>query len=372
MSAATSGNSTKRLILVTGAGRSGTSTIAGVFARLGFHVPLPVLQANESNPRGFYESWWPVKFHNRLTRRAGIELTDGQPNAGQLVTDALDEKARANLRTWLSEQLGDQDLVMVKDPRAAWVPALWSETAHELGASIGYVTMIRHPSEVVGSRSTYYGTRRPGLSERQFDIRNLCGWINQNLTLERETRSQDRVFVTYTGLLTDWRSSLEQIFDALSLPASLLTPTAAAEIDAFIEPSLRRHGRDWGDRDLPPALVELAEQTWVALEACAKTAGTTPDTATLDSTATPDSTAEFDRISASYEQLYGDAAAIAQDYAATRARLALKRGRREGRREAQQASAERRVSRRIRRQVGGVLSAAKSRLSAARGRLAKG
>lgn len=352
MSAATSNTSTKRLILVTGAGRSGTSTIAGVFARLGFHVPLPVLKANASNPRGFYESWWPVKFHNRLTKRAGIELTDGQPNAAHLVAKALDEKARTSLRTWLSEQFSGNDLVMVKDPRAAWAPSLWSETAQELGVSIGYVTMIRHPSEVVGSRSTYYGARRPALSERQFDIRNLCGWINQNLTLERETRSQARVFVSYAGLLADWRSSLGHVFDGLSLPASLLTPAAAAEIDAFIEPSLRRHGQDWGDRDLPPALVDLAEQTWAALEANAEAAVPTSDSAAV-----------FDEISAGYEQLYSDAAAIAQDHTATRARLALKRGRREGRREAQEAIAERRLSRRIRRKVGGVLSAAKGRLT---------
>lgn len=319
---------------------------------MSFHVPLPVIEANATNPRGFYESWWPVKFHLRLIKRAAIEQTDGQPIAGQLMNAALDEKARTGLHTWLGEQLGVSDLVLVKDPRAAWVPTLWADTAHDLGAEIGYVAMIRHPSEVVGSRSTYYAARRPALSDRQFDIRNLCGWINQNLTLERETRTQTRIYLTYADLVADWRSSLERTFEALSLPTSLLTPAAEAEIDAFIEPSLRRHEVDWGDRDLPPVLVELAEQTWAALEARSRTPGV------ID----PAVTAEIDEISGRYERFYSEAEAIAHDYAATRARRTLKAGRREGRREAQKTIAERRWSRRIRRKVRGVLSAARGRL----------
>ena len=57
-------------MLVTGAGRSGTSTAAGALHMLGFHLPRPVLHANESNPKGFFESRWPVRFHRRLMERA--------------------------------------------------------------------------------------------------------------------------------------------------------------------------------------------------------------------------------------------------------------------------------------------------------------
>ena len=343
------------LVLVTGAGRSGTSTIAGAFARLGFHVPEPVLQANESNPRGFYESRWPVRFHTRLIKRAGIEQTDGQPVAGRLATGAIDDKARDALRGWLAEQLGAGDLVLVKDPRAAWVPSLWADTADALGADLGYVTMLRHPSEVLGSRSTYYATNRPSMSPREFAIWNLCGWINQNLTLERQTRDRRRVYVRYADLLTDWRPVVDGVLESLDLPVSLVTPAARTEIDAFIEPGLRRHATDWGDLALPPPLVEVAEQTWSGLSTLADRSG-------------HDNAAErsLDELGERYARVYADAQAIAHDHASFRARRALTQGRRQGRQQAEEAhheAAERtRLRARARRRAGAVLRRIRGRL----------
>jgi hypothetical protein len=334
---------TKRLVLVTGAGRSGTSTIAGVFARLGFLVPEPMLKPNESNPRGFYESWWPVKFHTRLIKRAGIEQTDGQPTAAALVRDAISAKARKDLYDWLGEQLTASDMVMVKDPRAAWVPTLWADTTRELGASISYVTMIRHPSEVLGSRSTYYAVNRPSMSPRQFAVWNLCAWINQNLTVERHTRDLTRIYIGYPDLLADWRPVVDRLMTTLSLPRSLLSPTAAAAIDAFIEPSLRRHSADWGSSGLPSALVEIAEETWSALSRLA------------DGHDDHDSRANLDQRAERYAELYADAQAIAQDYTSFRVRRALKQARREGRQQTEQALADRKLTRRLRRSATAVL-----------------
>jgi hypothetical protein len=332
-------SSTKILVLVTGAGRSGTSTIAGVFARLGFLVPQPVLQANESNPRGFYESRWPVRFHLRLVKRAGVEQTDGQPSAGSLISGAVDEKARQSLHDWLGEQFRASDRVMVKDPRAAWVPALWSDAARALGVEIAYVTMLRHPSEVLGSRSTYYAQNRPSMSPRQFAIWNLCGWINQNLNLEHGNRNEKRAFIRYADLLADWRPVLARMLGDLGLPQSIMSTDAEAEIDDFIEPRLRRHEVDWGDHPVPPALVEIAEQTWSALGDLADGGGQASGTA------------ELDAISDRYRTLYTDAAAIAQDYASYRARRALKQGRRDGRRQAAEELAAKRLPVRVRRSV---------------------
>src|SRR3954465_14624733 len=116
----------KRLVLVTGAGRSGPSTMAGALHLLGFHLPRPVLQANESNPKGFFESRWPVRFHRRLLDEANVEQTDGRPVAADLVAKQVDEEVRRELHTWLSEQFERADDVMVKDPRASWVPRLWA------------------------------------------------------------------------------------------------------------------------------------------------------------------------------------------------------------------------------------------------------
>src|SRR3954452_510005 len=110
-----------RLVLVSGAGRSGTSTIAGALHHLGLHVPLPVIKPNESNPMGFFESTWPVWFHRRILERAFVEQTDGRPLAQALAAAAVDDGVRAELRTWLAEKALIEPQVVVKDPRSIWV-----------------------------------------------------------------------------------------------------------------------------------------------------------------------------------------------------------------------------------------------------------
>ena len=40
----------RKVLLVAGAGRSGTSTMAGIASKLGMHVPLPEVPADASNP----------------------------------------------------------------------------------------------------------------------------------------------------------------------------------------------------------------------------------------------------------------------------------------------------------------------------------
>jgi len=178
------------MVLVTGASRSGTSTIAGVLNHLGLDVPQPVLQPNHSNPHGFFESTWPVHFHNRLIRRALITLTDARPEAFEMMAAAVTDENRASLGRWISRLFGETSQVVVKDPRSAWLPQMWEQAADGLGVDLGFLTMVRHPAEVVGSRSTYYGGGQDGTDAWMFRVRNLCYWINGNLGVERQTRDR--------------------------------------------------------------------------------------------------------------------------------------------------------------------------------------
>ena len=211
------GGRTRHLVLVAGAGRSGTSMIAGALSLLGVHVPLPHLKTNESNPRGFFESQWPVRFHRRLLARAFVEMADGRPTADRRVRRAVGQPQRDRLATWLGTVMGESDQVLVKDPRSIWVPWLWEETAAELGVTTGFVTMLRHPAEVLGSRSTYYTGTRDNMGDFRFAVMNLCGWVNANLTVERGTRGKPRVFLRYSSLVEDWRPGLRQVKERLGL-----------------------------------------------------------------------------------------------------------------------------------------------------------
>jgi hypothetical protein len=256
----------QRLVLVTGAGRSGTSTVAGTLHFLGLHVPLPVVKPNKSNPMGFFESKWPVRFHRRLMERAFVELTDGRPEAQRLMAEAVTPEIRAELRTWLAEVAAAAPELVVKDPRSCWVPWLWKETAGELGIEVGYLTMIRHPAEVLGSRTTYYRDYRPNLDDWQFSVMNLCGWINGNLVVERQTRDDARVVLRYDDLIEDWRSCMARVRDAFGLTFDDdLQSGHRHAVDDFIDPALRRHEPSWESWDMPAELVEIGQGVYNAM-----------------------------------------------------------------------------------------------------------
>ena len=71
----------KRLVLVVGVGRSGTSLLAGVLGQLGFHIPQPEITADDTNPKGFGEPRWVVDFHTKLMRRLRVIVFDARPVA---------------------------------------------------------------------------------------------------------------------------------------------------------------------------------------------------------------------------------------------------------------------------------------------------
>ena len=95
------------LVLITGTGRSGTSTVSGSLFHLGLHVPGPFLGANESNPKGFFESKWAVKFHKQITRTARINDFDGRPDALHRAQDAVTPALREQLVSFLRESSSD-------------------------------------------------------------------------------------------------------------------------------------------------------------------------------------------------------------------------------------------------------------------------
>ncbi|WP_067437721.1 sulfotransferase family protein [Nocardioides jensenii] len=303
---------TKRLLLVTGSGRSGTSTVAGALNHLGMHVPRPVLKPNDSNPRGFFESTWPLRFHRRLMDDAGIAQTDARPEALALMQSSVTPEVRAELVSWLRRVADKADQSVVKDPRSAWVPDLWREAAAEADIDLSFVTMLRHPAEVVGSRSTHYTKSEERVGAWKFAVMNLAAWVNQNLNAERLTRGHHRAWLRYDDLLDDWRREMEKVRRMSGVEFNhSLERGVPHEVDSFIDPALQRHRLRFEDLDLPDSLCAIAEEIWSA-------GGVLADRNGQDA----DAEARFDAAAAAYAGLFRASAAIAGDETAARVRQA--------------------------------------------------
>lgn len=255
----------RSLLLVAGSGRSGTSLLAGLMGRLGFHIPLPEVKADASNPQGFGEPRWAVDFHSELLRLQNVASQDGRPWAWTATEKvAAQEHTRRRLREWLEEQLSHGGRVVVKDPRLAWFLDLYVRTAEELGANVSVVTMLRHPAESIKSREMAYGKATNAVTR-------TAGWLNMMLGTEERTRDLPRAIVRYDDLLSDWQSALAAAEQHLAIPLAGSVPEEQLRhAGELVDVSLRRAAADWSTLALPGDVQALAQATYDALDHLAR------------------------------------------------------------------------------------------------------
>ena len=285
----------RRLVLVVGVGRSGTSLLTGILGQLGFHVPQPEVKADDTNPRGFSEPRWAVDFHTRLLRARRVTVNDARPLAWEKTATAAEDAAvYGELSAWLGEQMREADAVVVKDPRTGWFLPLWTRGAAELGVEARYVTMLRHPAEIIASATKSYG-------EWQSPASRAAAWINITLETERATRGSRRAFVRYEDLLTGWHGEVTRVGTLLDVPAlAQVDPERAAAVDAFVDPTLHRNRVGWDELDVPPRVVRMVEDVWAAVAPLAGPGGDTPE-----------ARARLDAAAAAYRGFYDEVEAIA-------------------------------------------------------------
>ncbi len=336
------------LVLVSGSGRSGTSSLAGTLKRLGLHVPQPEVEPSETNPRGFYEPQWVIDFHKRHLKELALFNIDSRPAAVDLVGHHVESGIpTAELHEWLSGQL-EAEQVVVKDPHAFWFAQVWEQVTAELDVDLRWLTALRHPAEVVGSRDIAYLSTQSDELRLTKETSNVAGWVHAALLTARAGRGGKRSFVLYTDLLADWRQALVPVQQQLDLVLNAdLTSSEHHPVDDFIEPSMRKSTLTWDDVRTPDWLRDMAEEVWQLL--CALTA--TPQD--------PDTLARLDGIHEDYRARYADAVALTFDHTRAESVLAAREARDAQRATLQQLRRELEESRREHpREVGGREAAA--------------
>lgn len=314
-----------RLLIVTGSGRSGTSSAAGTLKRLGLVIPQPEVAADERNPRGYYEPQWVADFHKFWLNGIPVRTIDSRPDAGRIAMESVTPEREAELREWLAAEVARHppgSVIVIKETRAYWVYPLWRRVARQLDLGVTSLTMLRHPTQVVRSRDSAYLTEQSEQLRRQRETTNVAAWMNSVFVTERATRDNPRAWVPYHDLLGDWRTAMTRACGQLGIELGDLAGHHL--IDDFLTTDLNRSSAVWEGLMVAPHLVEMAERTWDAAHLLV----TSPhDPVALD---------RLDRLQAEYVEMYESAAAVALDetfaqVAAARrnlqARLASKRER---------------------------------------------
>ena len=222
-------------IFILGMHRSGTSALARLCGLLGAEMPKRPLDANEFNPKGYWEPLSVVELNDALLEEAS-SAWDAPPASPDEVAKAA-RSARERAMKALSDEFPSDRLIAVKDPRCTVMADVWLDAAHEAGYEPKIAGIWRESASVVRSLQR----REP------FDADEAALlWANYNVRLIEALRRYGGALISYRELTADWRSAAMSIARHCKIDWPKSLEAAGPDADKFISA-----GRDVEALDLP-------------------------------------------------------------------------------------------------------------------------
>ena len=207
----------RRVVVVLGAGRSGTSLMMQILVAMGMQVSKNLIPANISNPEGFFEDADIKEIHAGLISSLGsfayIPLLDDWMSSEPVKT-ALPTLKRA-LKVSLDASGG---VFGLKDPRMNMLLPLWMRVFNQLSVVPRFVLAVRTPDHVVASMVRQYNDS-PSVAELAWLTRSIealehtgldCFIAHyEDLLLDQMPLAQ--ALLQYTGLDQDFKGNLSDV-----------------------------------------------------------------------------------------------------------------------------------------------------------------
>jgi len=216
----------KKVALVLGMHRSGTSLVSAILERLGIEFGDDLLGAMDGvNEKGFWESRRLVEAHEALLKGFDRQWYDFSPlPIGWLESEGALHFKRT-MKEWIQEEFVDAESFGLKDPRMCLFLPLWKEIFHELGIDMHCVVVLRNPLEIAHS-----------LMKRD-NIPPLYSLVLTRHYLSSIWDSLDEAqisTITYADVLQDWQVCFGRIADIFQLvfDTSVLGADAGGVLDA--------------------------------------------------------------------------------------------------------------------------------------------
>jgi len=249
----------RRLIVVLGVHRSGTSAIARALPALGADLGTRLMPPAEAdNPTGFWEDLDIYDLNREMLAALGSDWHGVRaiPEADCATLRQAGFHARAG--AILRERTAGTGLFAFKDPRVARLLPFWQQVFAEGGYEVAYVVALRNPLSVARSLR-----QRNGFDERK----GYLLWLDTMLTVLAGVRAERFVVVDYDRLVRAPLAELGRIAAALGLP---LDAARASEYAAeFLDAGLRHHAHDASELARDEACPPLVPEVFAALDALA-------------------------------------------------------------------------------------------------------
>ena len=193
----------RRVVVVLGMHRSGTSLVAGCLQQMGVDFGPRLMPPDANNPRGYFEHNDVVNLHDRLLLALDRSWDEPAllPADWWLDADRLDPYRRQVLEV-LRRDFPSAPLWGLKDPRLCLLLPWWESIWPELNSRPLFVLVRRNPAEVASSLA-----RR----ERMSPEKAYLLWLRHTLQAEFWTRGQSRILVDFGDFLRDENAALAPI-----------------------------------------------------------------------------------------------------------------------------------------------------------------
>ena len=269
--------------------RSGTSALTRVLNLLGCALPSELVEPNESNEMGHWESAEAVALNDRILESAGSKWDDWGP----INSDWRQSSARDDMIAEVGELLSGHTklgrLFALKDPRLCRIADVWLDAMQTARITPLVTMIIRNPDEVAQS-----------LESRDLMSRGYGQllWLRHVLDAEYLSRGQRRVVVTYDQLMTNWYDVADRIKTGLDIAFPRNSPSVHLEIDAFLSPQHRHHQQPVDKVTKNPSLSDWLRRTLAILLSWSENGEKSADYAELDAIRL-----EFDRSYSAFARL---------------------------------------------------------------------
>lgn len=281
----------RRALVVLGMHRSGTSAVTRLLTLAGAEPPRELMPANADNPQGYWESRRIARFNNRLLESAGTRWNDDAPIAEAWFSAADRHADRDEAAAILAEEFGSATELVLKDPRICRLLPFWRNVFDATEIEPFGLVVARDPLEVARSLAARIHVPEFRPAAIPATSRGLLLWLRYVLDADRVSQDLPRHVVHYGDLVTDWRQALAGLFATGIVGAP--DAAAAAAIDTFLDPSLRRQrANEQVPTDVPAGGIELLR------EICARLGGNDLDWRQLRD----DTAAALDRLQAAYRE----------------------------------------------------------------------
>ena len=198
----------KRLIVVLGMHRSGTSVLTRALAALDIDLGNDFIpNVSAENAKGFWEDAEINNFNIKLLQAINTDWFKLSP----IKKNELFEKndLRHEAIQLLEKKFSNRDLFAVKNPRFCILLPFWKSVFTEMNLKVDYIFAIRNPLSVSLSL-----LKRNTFPHEQ----NYFMWLSYVIHSFIEARNNIRLVVDFDRLMSNPKNELFRIANALELP----------------------------------------------------------------------------------------------------------------------------------------------------------